>query len=431
MAKYTPYPKYKDSGIAWIGDVPEGWDVKPLFALANESKVSNKGMIEDNLLSLSYGNIVRRNIHANEGLLPESFETYQIVEENNIVFRLTDLQNDQRSLRSAIVTERGIITSAYLAIIMNKNCNSSFYNYLFRSYDVLKVFYAMGAGLRQSLKYIDLKHLQLISPCSITQQAIATFLDRETAHIDKLISKKSRSIELLKEKRQATITQAVTKGLNPNVPMKDSGIEWIGDIPEEWRTLRVKNLSQKIKTGATPDIFAEERDNFISWYTPSNFTDSFELTENCKKVSPNTPKVITFQPETILVIGIGATLGKVALTQVPCFANQQINFIVPNKSKILPIFLTFALSSQLCQMKFVSNSSTLGIMNQEKTANIVICCPPLHKQQSIVDYLDVQCTKIDDLITKTESSIELLKEKRQALIAAAVTGKIDVREAVC
>lgn len=206
----NPNAKMKDSGIEWIGDVPEGWEVIPFFSAASESKINNKGMVEDNLLSLSYGNIVRRNINTNEGLLPESFETYQIVEKDNIVFRLTDLQNDQRSLRSAIVKERGIITSAYIAVSIKHAYMPDFFNYLFRAYDALKVFYGMGAGLRQSLKYDDLKRISVLAPPLPEQQTIAAYLDDNCAKIDTLITKTERSIELLKEKRQALITAAVT-----------------------------------------------------------------------------------------------------------------------------------------------------------------------------------------------------------------------------
>ena len=206
----NPNAKMKDSGIEWIGDVPEGWEVIPFFSAASESKINNKGMVEDNLLSLSYGNIVRRNINTNEGLLPESFETYQIVEKDNIVFRLTDLQNDQRSLRSAIVKERGIITSAYIAVSIKHAYMPDFFNYLFRAYDALKVFYGMGAGLRQSLKYDDLKRISVLAPPLPEQQTIAAYLDDNCAKIDTLITKTERSIELLKEKRQALISAAVT-----------------------------------------------------------------------------------------------------------------------------------------------------------------------------------------------------------------------------
>lgn len=210
-ANYQPYPAYEESGVEWVGETPAGWEVQPFFVHASQCKRSNKGMVNDNLLSLSFGRVVRKNIETSEGLLPESFETYQIVEPNDVVFRLTDLQNDKRSLRSAICRERGIITSAYLAA-QPVGIEPSYLAYLMRTYDLTKVLYALGSGLRQSLKYSDMKRLPLLVPSQDEQTQIAKFLDYETAKIDALIEKQQQLIALLKEKRQAVISHAVTKG---------------------------------------------------------------------------------------------------------------------------------------------------------------------------------------------------------------------------
>jgi type I restriction enzyme S subunit len=204
-----PNAKMKDSGVDWLGEVPEGWEVAPLFSVASERSESNKGMTEDNLLSLSYGRIVTKDINTTNGLLPESFETYQIVYPGDTVFRLTDLQNDKRSLRTGLVREKGIITSAYAATIPEK-IDHVYFNNLLHSYDIQKVFYAMGGGMRQSLKFSDIKRLPIVLPKEEEQKKISTFIDRETTRIDTLIQKKTRSIELLKERRTALITAAVT-----------------------------------------------------------------------------------------------------------------------------------------------------------------------------------------------------------------------------
>nr|WP_281392575.1 restriction endonuclease subunit S [Sphingobium jiangsuense] len=196
-------------------------------------------MIENNLLSLSYGRIVRKDIDNNDGLLPASFETYQIVEPDDIVWRLTDLQNDQRSLRTAIVRERGIITSAYLAT-QPRGIAPHYLSYLLRAYDLTKVFYSMGGGLRQSMKFADVKRLPVMLPPANEQVAIAAFLDRETAKIDALIEEQRCLISLLKEKRQAVISHAVTEGLDPHAPMKDSGIDWLGEVPAHWDVKRLR-----------------------------------------------------------------------------------------------------------------------------------------------------------------------------------------------
>ncbi|WP_229725618.1 restriction endonuclease subunit S [Calditerricola satsumensis] len=200
----------KDSGVDWLGEVPAHWDIVPLFTVARERNVPNIGCQEMNVLSLSYGRIVRRDISENFGLLPESFETYQIVDTGNIVLRLTDLQNDKRSLRVGLVQERGIITSAYVTLEVITRVSPKFLFFLLHAYDVSKVFYNMGAGVRQTLKYDDLKRLPVLIPSQEEQQAIAAFLDRETAKIDALISKIREGIERLKEYRTALISAAVT-----------------------------------------------------------------------------------------------------------------------------------------------------------------------------------------------------------------------------
>ncbi|BDC83208.1 restriction endonuclease subunit S [Aeromonas hydrophila] len=201
--------KMKDSGVEWIGQVPEHWDVKPFFALVTELNRKNVGLVETNILSLSYGNIIQKPENRNMGLTPESYETYQIVESGEIVFRFTDLQNDKRSLRSAQVTQRGIITSAYMAVKPH-SIDSTYFSWLMRSYDLCKVFYAMGGGLRQSLKFEDVRRLPVLIPPVDEQSEITNIINAGTARIDALVEKTEQSITLLKERRAAFITAAVT-----------------------------------------------------------------------------------------------------------------------------------------------------------------------------------------------------------------------------
>lgn len=204
-----PNVNMKDSGIEWIGEVPEHWEVKPFFALVTELNRKNVGLVETNILSLSYGNIIQKPETRNMGLTPESYETYQIVESGEIVFRFTDLQNDKRSLRSAQVTQRGIITSAYMAG-KPQSIDSTYFAWLMRSYDLCKVFYAMGGGLRQSLKFEDVRRLPVLIPPVDEQSAITNTINAGTARIDALVEKTEQSITLLKERRAAFITAAVT-----------------------------------------------------------------------------------------------------------------------------------------------------------------------------------------------------------------------------
>ena len=240
LGKYQPYPENKDSGVEWVGGIPKHWNVLPAFAAATNECIKNSDGLETNVLSLSYGNIVERDIENNFGLLPDSFNTYQIVNVGDIILRLTDLQNDKRSLRVGLSKLNGIITSAYLKLVCKSMLQYGYAYRLLHSYDTTKVFYGMGGGLRQSMKFDDFRRLPFLIPTQEEQRTIAAFLDYETARIDQLIAKQQQLIELLKEKRQAVISHAVTKGLNPNAPMKDSGVEWLGQVPEHWEAVRVK-----------------------------------------------------------------------------------------------------------------------------------------------------------------------------------------------
>jgi type I restriction enzyme, S subunit len=200
----------KDSEIEWIGDVPQHWEVKRIHDIASQQKRKNIGLVENNLLSLSYGKIKRRDIDTSFGLLPESFETYQIVEAGNIILRFTDLQNDQKSLRVGLANERGIITSAYLCLRFLKTVNPFFAYYLLFVYDISKVFYWFGGGLRQSMKYDDIKVFPFILPPLSEQKAIADYLDTKTTQIDQIIQTLNTQIEKLKELRKTLINDVVT-----------------------------------------------------------------------------------------------------------------------------------------------------------------------------------------------------------------------------
>ena len=198
-------------GIDWLGKVNSSWGYAPLFTLGSPKKTPNTGMVENNLLSLSYGRIVRRDIESSEGLVPASYENYQIVEPGDLVLRFTDLQNDQRSLRSGLVRERGIITSAYLSFTPDeKKLSPLFFAYLMRAADLSKVFYRMGSGVRQSLNWGELSLMRLPLPSLEVQRRIADYLDQETSEIDFLISKSTKLRDLLLKRRSVLITEVIT-----------------------------------------------------------------------------------------------------------------------------------------------------------------------------------------------------------------------------
>lgn len=208
------HTKLKQSGISWVGDIPEHWEVKLLSQMATLHYLSNKDVHHQNLLSLSYGRIINKDINGVSGLLPASYDTYQIIEDGNIVLRLTDLQNDQKSLRVGLCTQEGIITSAYLALQPRVTVLPAFLYLLLHAADIMKVFYSMGNGLRQNLNWGELRKLSCVLPPLPEQRAIVSYIEAQTANIDKLIDAYQQQVERVKEYKQRLISDAVTGKMN-------------------------------------------------------------------------------------------------------------------------------------------------------------------------------------------------------------------------
>lgn len=206
----NPSAEMKDSEIEWVGDIPANWDIHPLYYFFDERKNKNSFGKENNLLSLSYGKIIRKDINSNGGLLPENFNGYNIVEPNDIVLRLTDLQNDKRSLRTGFVKERGIITSAYVALKAKVNILPEFFYYELHVYDLLKVLYNLGNGVRQGLNYSELSKLKLFAPDLSEQQEIVNYIREKESQVDELISTKQSQIEALESYKKSLIYEYVT-----------------------------------------------------------------------------------------------------------------------------------------------------------------------------------------------------------------------------
>lgn len=206
----NPDVEMKINSIPWLDDVPIHWDILPLYCCFDERKNKNSFGTEQNLLSLSYGRIIRKDINTNGGLLPASFNTYNIVEAGDIIIRPTDLQNDKRSLRTGYVNEKGIITSAYIALKSITDLNSKYVHYLLHSYDVMKVFYNMGNGVRQGLNFDEFKKLLILKPPKEEQDAVVDYLDAKCSEIDAIISEKKEQLSTLAEYKKSLIYEYVT-----------------------------------------------------------------------------------------------------------------------------------------------------------------------------------------------------------------------------
>jgi type I restriction enzyme S subunit len=391
-------------------------------------------MAESNLLSLSYGRIVRKDINDNDGLLPESFETYQVVEPNDVVWRLTDLQNDKRSLRTAIADERGIITSAYLATAPFA-VEPRFFAYLVRAYDLQKVFYSMGGGLRQSMKFADVKRLPILVPPPPEQARVVAFLDRETAKIDVLVDEQRRLIELLKEKRQAVISHAVTQGLDPSAPMKASGVEWLGEVPAHWCIRRIGQVAAEIQTGpfgsqlGTGDYVddgvpvinpAHLRDGRIEPDSRVTVTDAFASTLGQHKLKLGD-----------IVLGRRGEMGRCAVvgpTEVGWLCGTGcLRLSLDDTAN--PHFVASVLRSRRVaeSLKLASVGSTMDNLNASIVSRVAFAMPSQEEQASIVAAARELAAQFDSLLTEATAATALLGERRAALISAAVTGRIDVR----
>jgi len=430
----TPkYPSYKDVPIPWISSIPEHWDWKPVLGAACKRDEDNKGMKEDNLLSLSYGNIVNKDINTSDGLLPDSFETYQIVKPGDIVLRLTDLQNDKRSLRTALVTQTGIITSAYLAL-KPRGIDPKYLGYLLRAYDLSKVFYSMGGGLRQSMKYGDIKRMPLVIPTKAEQSEIATFLDHETAKIDALIAEQQRLIELLQEKRQAVISHAVTKGLNSDAPMKDSGVEWLGEVPEHWEVTSIKRIVATPVTDGPHETpaFLDEGVPFVSAEAVSSGRIDWERIRGFISIEDHRRYAQKYLPQQgdIFMIKSGATTGVSTIVETEAEFNIWSPLaVIRCGPEALPRFILHFIRSRnfLEGVTLGWSFGTQQNIGMGVIENLAIVIPPLDVQLQIVDLLDRYTKQASDLIGEAEKAISILKERRSALISAAVTGQIDVR----
>ncbi|TQO18508.1 type I restriction enzyme S subunit [Rhodoglobus vestalii] len=431
-----PYPAHEDSGIEWVGRIPLGWEVQPFFAAVRVRREKNASLTEDNLLSLSYGNIVRKDMNSNDGLLPESFATYQIVHPFDMVFRLTDLQNDKRSLRSALVQETGIITSAYLAV-KPLHHHPRYFAYLMREYDAQKVFYSMGGGLRQSMKFDDVKHLPVVMPPRAEQEQIANYLDNHTGKIDAIIGKQQQLIETLAERRQAVISHAVTKGLDPDAPMKTSGVSWLGEVPSNWVVQRLQYITD-VLTGfpfKSDDYSSDENDirllrginvspGRLAWgevaYWPRAEADAYSdyhLHEDDLILGLDRP-----------IVSAGTRVARVQSEDLPALLLQRVARIRPRRGTSA-CFIEYLLSGPEFRdyLAPIFTGVSVPHMSPDQLDNFQVALPTADEQAEIVTYLDRETSQIDGLSAKAREMIVVLKERRQALISAAVTGKIDVR----
>lgn len=413
----------KNSGIEWIGEIPETWGIVLLSSIFYQHKEKNSSLQETNLLSLSYGKIIKKDINTCEGLLPASFETYNIIDNGDIVFRLTDLQNDQRSLRTGLCTQKGIITSAYITLRNNIELDDRYMHYLYYSYDICKVFYRMGDGVRQGMNFDDLKKLLTLFPPVSEQQRIADFLDDKCAKIDSLIAHEEATIEELKAYKQSVITEAVTKGLDKSVPMKDSGIIWLNEVPKHWR----RDIGKHILILHKKTIL--DSDGVVTCFRDGEVTlrsnrreDGFTFAD--KEIGYQGIDVgdiaIHGMDGFAGAIGISDSRGKVSPVLSVCNpvdgidARYIVEYLRMLARNNVFVALATGIRERSCDLRWA------------KIAVLEVIIPPYEEQKEICDYIDFITKKIDDIIFAKQQKIEELKEYKKSLIYEYVTGKKEV-----
>lgn len=440
MSRYTAYREYKDSGVEWLGKAPSHWSTIPVGRLYVRTK--RTGYADKELLSVyrDYGVVPTSSRDDNNNKPSDDLTAYQLVEPNNLV--MNKMKAWQGSI--AISGHEGIVSPAYFVYQPNSKMLDlaipKYVHYLLRHPIYIAQYLRQSKGIRVNQWDLDpdeFKKIELLLPERHEQQKIIAFLDHETSKIDALIEKQQRLIELIKEKRQAVISHAVTKGLNPKAPMKDSGVEWLGEVPAHWVVKRVKQLASLISKGTTPSTIGEDlADDGVRFLKAENIGKSISVQQHPEFfISDEVNKKIArsqLQENDVLVIIAGATTGMASVLDknlLPANTNQAVSFIRSAKA-VSPHWIVRWLSTEFSQRTIWMDAVQAAQPNlsMEDLGNIPIAVPSDDELDIIIKQIDTQSARLNTLISKATLAIEVMQERRTALISAAVTGKIDVRE---
>ena len=435
-----PYAEYKESGHRWLGSVPNHWSVLPNRALFDEVKDRNHP--KEEMLSVT----ITRGIVRQKALLDGSSKkdssnlnkgAYKLVQPHDIAY------NKMRAWQGALgaSTLRGIISPAYVVMRPKKEANPWFYHNLYRTPSFAKEAERWSYGITSDMWSLRPEHFKVIGsvlPPPDEQAAIVRFLDHANRKIDGFIRAKRKLIGLLNEQKQAIIHRAVTRGLHPDVPLKSSGIPWLGDIPKHWEVMRVKQCARKISKGTTPSTEGRAilESGPVRFLKAENISAGRITDKPLCFIDEETHHVIRrsqLAENDILFVIAGATLGKTAVVSgavLPANTNQAVAFIRPN-SRVVPSFLELWLQSPRIRELIWLNAvqSAQPNLSMADLGNFVTPVPPRNEQQQILDFVKEATKPMSDAIARTEREIALMQEYRTRLTADLVTGKLDVREA--
>ena len=433
--KYQTYPEYKDSGVEWLGSVPMHWIPVRFKHRFSEKKKASNPMLDAG--SISFGRVIYKS---SENLAPETKASYQEVLEGEFLINPLNMNYDLLSLRTALSEINVVVSTGYIVIRSDERLHKRYVRWLLQEFDVAHM-KTLGSGVRQTINYMDIGNSFFYEPAKIEQQKIASFLDHETAKIDTLIEKQQQLIKLLKEKRQAVISHAVTKGLNPNAPMRDSGVEWLGEVPEHWDSLPMKLVVRTRKGVAFKSL--DFCDSGIRVVKASDIkqktiraTDVFlpvEFAQEYSKAILNSGDIIlsTVGSNPDVKNSAVGQIGMVPMSLCGTLLNQNTVIFDPDENKVLREYLFYILQMEGYRDHLdlhahgTANQSSLSINDM---LDFDICFPSIKEQHYICETLASSQRKLSDIEKKAVESETLLKERRTALISAAVTGKIDVRD---
>ncbi len=437
--RFRSYPGYKDSGVEWLGEIPAHWEVAPVYA---RYQIALGKMLDAKRVTGESSGRYLRNIDVqwdavNTEGLPEM--DFAPGERDRYLIRPGDLLVCEGGEVGRTAIWGGQIEECFYQKAIHRVRPHSdkeaprFFYYLMYTLAKRGVFVAGGnPNTIDHLTAVQLRHYRLPFAPTQEQRAIAAFLDRETARIDALVAKKERLIELLQEKRTALITRTVTKGLDPNVPMKDSGVEWLGEIPAHWE-VRKTTWIFTIGSGTTPR--SEDPAYYggeTPWITTSELRES-EVVATEKNVTGDAvrdhPSLKVHPKGSVAVAMYGATIGRLGILGVPATVNQAC-CVFSRPRGIETWYWFYWLQMRRPYLISLGYGGGQPNLSQDLLRSLRVPTPPLLEQRAIISFLDLEAARIDALIAKVREAIERLKELRTALISAAVTGKIDVRKEV-
>ncbi|MFC6998089.1 restriction endonuclease subunit S [Rufibacter roseus] len=411
------YPAYKDSGEDWIGEIPEHWEIIKLKLIFKEKKIKHNP--ELNCGSISFGKVVVKN---DEKIPLSTKASYQEVLKGEFLINPLNLNYDLISLRIALSEINVVVSSGYIVLNNIIDINKDYFKYLLHRYDVAYM-KLLGSGVRQTINFNHIANSLLLFPPQEEQTAISQFLDRKTAQIDKAIGIKEKQIELLKERKQVLLQNAVIRGLNPDAPMKDSGVEWIGEIPAHWKVLYNRRLfrenSRKITNSYELPLSLSQVDGVIPSETMKERSLSPAHRDNFKLCMPRDLVVNRFKGH----------LGVFFESKYRGIVTFHYGVFEPEVGVNTKYYeLLFHTEIYKTVYAGASNGMTIGLQNlsNQNFYDIKSITPPLDEQNEIVAYSDLITIKTNNAIAKIEKEIEKLKEYKASLINSAVTGKIKV-----